>query len=456
MPKSLPLRQLDDIIANTVEHIHDYTKSPSDFTRKRKLDPETLIKTTLNMQGNSLNAELYDAFPDIDKRMTASAYEQAKDKLSPRVFEDLFHAYNQTMDDPKTLDLAKSYRVYAIDGCKFNVPYSKDSIYAVQQQGRPRNDGEPAKPFAMVNANMMFDLMNRTYQDCVLQTIPESDERSAAIEMLKRLDNSSPFIVIMDRGYSSFNMFETCNRIENCHYIIRTKLSETKEIKALPNRECDVDIEFLVTSSGQYYKNNIKSNPLLHHVKHANRHYKATLSKNTDDRRWDFEWLCKVKVRVVKFRINDPASGKEQWEVLVTNLNRFEFPIERMKEMYHMKWDIETSFRELKYALGAINFHSKKPEFIQMELFSHFIMFNAVSRHISALSVPSAGHKDSYAIDFKMACKVVRRHYRLYPEEPPGNIYADMLSYINPVRPGRADKRSLRSKSAVWFVYRVA
>ena len=456
MPKSLPLRQLDDVIADVAGHIHDYTKSPADFTRKRKLDPETLIKTTLNMQGNSINAELYDAFPNINKRMTASAYEQAKGKLSPQVFEDIFRQYNQTMDSPKTLDVVKSYRVYAVDGCKFNVPYAKDSIYAVKQPGKPRNDGTPAKPFAMVNANMMFDLMNRTYQDCVLQAIPESDERGAAIEMLKQLDSSSPYIVIMDRGYSSFNMFETCNRLPNCNYIIRTKANETKEIRALPDKEIDTDMEFVVTTSGQYYKTHHAAEPMLHHIPHVKQHYKATLSKNTKDRCWDFEWMCRIKVRVVKFRINDPASGREQWEVLVTNLNRFEFPVSRMKEIYHMRWDIETSFRELKYALGAVNFHSKKPEFIQMELFAHFIMFNAVSRHISTLKVPSAGHKDSYAIDFKMACKVIRRHYRLYHEEPPGDIYADMLSYINPVRPGRADKRNLRAKSAVWFVYRVA
>lgn len=81
MQKSLPLEPLDSVIDGIVSHIHDYTKSPTDFTRDRKLNAGTLIRTTLNMQGNSLNVELYDAFPDIDKRMTASVYEQAKGKL---------------------------------------------------------------------------------------------------------------------------------------------------------------------------------------------------------------------------------------------------------------------------------------------------------------------------------------------------------------------------------------
>lgn len=44
------LKRLDQIINETAAHIHDFIDSPSAFTRKRKLDAFTLIKTTLNMQ----------------------------------------------------------------------------------------------------------------------------------------------------------------------------------------------------------------------------------------------------------------------------------------------------------------------------------------------------------------------------------------------------------------------
>ena len=52
------LGQLDVVIDQTVSHISDFTKNPSDFTRNRKLNASTTIKVTLNMQGNSLNTEL--------------------------------------------------------------------------------------------------------------------------------------------------------------------------------------------------------------------------------------------------------------------------------------------------------------------------------------------------------------------------------------------------------------
>ncbi|MBO4681550.1 MAG: transposase, partial [Clostridiales bacterium] len=152
-----------------------------------------------------------------------------------------------------------------------------------------------------------------------------------------------------------------------------------------------------------------------------------------------------------KFRISE--DGKDAWEILITNLNRFEFPIERMKEMYHKRWDIETSFRSLKYALGGINFHSKKDEFIDMEIYAHLIMFNVVSACVNQVEVV---HKNDYALDFKMACHLVRHYFHRNNQKPYKSIFDELLRYINPIRLGRQDKRKMKPKSAVWFVYRVA
>ena len=103
-----------------------------------------------------------------------------------------------------------------------------------------------------------------------------------------------------------------------------------------------------------------------------------TYSDKTIHSRWDFEPTCTVNFRAVKFRINE--DGKDKYELLVTNLPRDKFPLRDMKRLYHLRWGIETSFLELKYAVGAINFHSKKDKFILQELYAHLVMFNATSR----------------------------------------------------------------------------
>lgn len=450
-----PLVQISDVISDIASHIHDYTKSPTDFTRNRKLNTESTLRTILNMQGQSINAELLAAFPDMDERMTASAFDQAKNKLKPQVFIDMFNSFNATPHKHEKLTVQTAYSVYAIDGCDFNIPYSPDSEFIVDYNaGRPKKDGSETKAFCMIYANLLYGMINREYVDCVLQKRTEMDERDAAIEMIKRLDNSSPFIVIVDRGYTGFNFIETLNRIPNCHYIVRTKATAgaISEIRDLPDDNIDKDMTFKVTTSGQYYRQHKNEN--LHHITHINKHYKKDISKNTKDARWDFEQFCDIKCRVCKFRIKD--EGDDQWEVLLTNLNRFEFPLTEMKKMYHLRWGIETSFMELKYDLSGISFHSKKADFIIMELYAHFIMFNVVSRYINQTTVcTNKNRKHNYEIDFKMACLIVRKYFREKLDYR--DVYKELIMYVHPIRPDRKDKRkAVRPKTAICFVYRVA
>ncbi|MFR4721482.1 MAG: transposase [Holdemanella porci] len=61
-----------------------------------------------------------------------------------------------------------------------------------------------------------------------------------------------------------------------------------------------------------------------------------------------------MNLRVVRFKIT-----KETYECLVTNLTRDEFDLNELKKMYHMRWNIETAFKMLKYIIGMMSFHSK-------------------------------------------------------------------------------------------------
>lgn len=41
-----------------------------------------------------------------------------------------------------------------------------------------------------------------------------------------------------------------------------------------------------------------------------------------------------------------------------------------------MRWGIETSFRELKYAIGLTSFHARKPDFIKQETYARLLLYN--------------------------------------------------------------------------------
>lgn len=262
----------------------------------------------------------------------------------------------------------------------------------------------------------------------------------------------------MDRGYTGFNMIENCNRLPNCYYVIRTKTGygAFKEIAELPNQECDKDIACWVTTSNYYYETH-KATENVHLVNHHYRQYIKYRSKNTKDGSWDFGELCTIKFRTCKFRINDPKSGKEEWEVVLTNLNRADYPLKRIKEIYHLRWGIETSFKKLKYALGSVQFHSKQDKFIEMEIYAHMIMFNAVSQIDAQAYIPQKNCKYQYAINFKQSCFIIQAMYIISSST---KIFKKILiqigHYTIPIRPGRKDKRNFKPKSAVYYLYRVA
>lgn len=54
----------------------------------------------------------------------------------------------------------------------------------------------------------------------------------------------------------------------------------------------------------------------------------------------------------------------------------FEFLFRKFTAQYSMRWGIETSFRELKYAVGLTSFHAKKREYILQEIWARLILYN--------------------------------------------------------------------------------
>lgn len=60
-----------------------------------------------------------------------------------------------------------------------------------------------------------------------------------------------------------------------------------------------------------------------------------------------------LSFRVVRFKLTEYS-----YEVLLTNLSEDEFSVVDLKELYAMRWGIETSFRDLKYSLDLSYFHS--------------------------------------------------------------------------------------------------
>ena len=84
------------------------------------------------------------------------------------------------------------------------------------------------------------------------------------------------------------------------------------------------------------------------------------------------------------FRILKIKLSNETYETIITNLSAEDFPLEEVKRLYSMRWGIETSFRDLKYPLGLLNFHARKTELVYQEIYVHLMLYNFVSLIMSS------------------------------------------------------------------------
>ena len=153
--------------------------------------------------------------------------------------------------------------------------------------------------------------------------------------------------------------------------------------------------------------------------------------------------------RIVRFAITE-----DSYECIITNLPKEEFPMGEIKKLYAMRWGIETSFRELKYAIGLSCFHSKKVEYIIQEIYARLILYNYCEIITMNVVIHQKDTKHTYQMNYTIAIHICR--YFLRNDISPPDVEKLIQKNLLPVRPGRSDPRKVRPKSAVSFLYRVA
>ncbi len=89
------------------------------------------------------------------------------------------------------------------------------------------------------------------------------------------------------------------------------------------------------------------------------------------------------------------------------------FTLADIRELYHLRWGIETAFRDWKYTLGLVNLHGKSDAFAEQEIYASLTAFNFASRVCNEVVVrqPKNGVY-AYKVNFKMAVMLCKRPAR--------------------------------------------
>ena len=412
-------------------------KNPEkDFTRNRKISGSTLIHYLLSQHGNSLNTELRDYFSINEKDIpTKQALIHQRHKLNEEALPTLFYMFNRDTEqvyDSRTYD---GYHLYAFDGTTLTIATNPDSETYLPKQN-----------YNQLLITACYDLLNCTYKDLDIRARAKQYEVQSAIHMLNRNNFPEKSIFIGDRLYGSLNLLEHIKR-SGKYFLIRVKDRFIKELHNLPMAEFDIDIFKELRTSQTNKDKELYRQGKAHYISG-----KSSKGKQKIAERWDFESPYTMNLRVVRVKLED-----DNYETIITNLDRFTFTPEKIKELYHLRWGIETSFRDLKYNIGLLHLHAKTEEFVFQEIYSSFVMFNACQRAICSTVVkqnPKGKHEVS--LNVTQAINVFRDRFRKLDDNMEG-IAEQFNRYLEIVRPGRKDKRKqMKPKEFVGFIYRVA
>ena len=121
-------------------------------------------------------------------------------------------------------------------------------------------------------------------------------------------------------------------------------------------------------------------------------------------------------------------------------------------------WEIESSFRKLKYTIGLSHYHSYKPDFIKQEIWAKFIAYNATELLVAHTVVVHGKRKYSYKVNFTLAAHICRIYLRLHTETDSINVMALLQKELVPIR---CDRQFPRLKTAhfrkpKYLIYRVS
>ena len=394
--------------------------NPRVLVRRRKMPTEDLIYSMLNRKGITLKLELrnYMKISHPGTEISKPGYLKQRMKLNPKAIQFLYKNHNKNFykDQDITPYMYNGYLVLAADGSDVSVPTTAETL---ERYGTSSRNG--TKRHAQMGLGCIYDVLNRFILDCDIMR-GKFDEMKTAEKQLDQLTDTigseQPYFIIMDRGYPSIPSF--LRMIDkDIKFVIRLKSSDfKKEQQELKSNDEDVSIEL---------------------TKSRRHHYIGT-----DDEKIIFS-RDTFSMRFITVSLDDGKS-----EVLATNLSRNDFPQKMFREIYHMRWQIETAYETLKDRLQLENFTGTKPTLLEQDVYSTIYVSNLAEDIICDIEEQQQEHlkkdyKHTMQINRTISIGLIKNDliYILLEEdvkkkqELMNALYEDISKNIVPIRPDR-------------------
>ena len=376
-------------------------------------------------KGKRKGRSKHDPYRHDPTALTEEAFAQARQRMPPEFWMALVLILSQRFQRDHSQHVNHhGFRLLAMDGTTLTLP----DVARFAHYGRPKNG---ARKQAVPQARMVMLMLPGTRIPIAYEVSPLRDsELTLAARLLRHVQAND--LLLMDRGFISYGLFW---EIQNRQAFFGTRLKKGlrfKKVRQLGPRDCLVD--WTPKDSRRQWKH-LPKTIRLRVIRYQFPGFRASgiVTNVLDDQRLSREdWVR------VAYACDD--NGK-----LTPGL-------------YHRRWEIETSYFELKVVLDAKSLRSRTPASVEYELAGR-VLYYLLVRWLIVLAAERHG-VDPLRISFTEAIReleLMRQSLTtsslrwvtrtLFPR-----LLDRIASHLVPLRPGRHYPRTKKPKpkSPTW------
>jgi hypothetical protein len=346
-----------------------YKVSVKDFTRARKQSFAGTLIFMLNFLTKSLSAEI-ESFISFVKQtvkekeircFTKSAFVQCRKKIKPEVFKYLSDNLIEEFytDNDESIKLWNGFRLLAVDGSRLTLPDTQelDKLY-----GRTKNQSDTGVVQARVS--VLYDVLNKFVIDGCLSVLSIGEGALA----LRHLAFSKPKdLILYDRGYPSFDLIYEHFR-KNIDFLIRVKTDFNQVVREFSQSGLDTDIVKLYPGKN---------------TKLSDKSYTKDTFK---------------EVRLVRIEL---STGEV--EILITSLlDEEKYPNSLFKDLYFLRWCIETFYDEIKNKINVEYFSGYSQQSILQDFYAALFVSNVQSLIVGEINDELANESNRNRYQYKV------------------------------------------------------
>lgn len=455
----------DDELRNLCERRSEIVEHPDkDFTRRTKVTIPVVMNSLVSAGAEGMKLvvqDFTDNYPGwfSEERVPfISTFTEARKKLKTEAFSDIFQAVTGRLSG-----LAKwahdedvNYHLLprAVDGTSF--PYDSSSEYSDEKYS-----ARGTRAWVQ-ECTAVYDLETGMFTDAVIHGCKgkNTGEPADFCTMIDRAEvpDGTRILYIADRAFAVPNVLAHLQE-SGQFFLIRDKDVDAAGFVGslnLPEEAFDVDMEIRIGRS-------------------------VPCTPQTSDGRWNrciaaktrFDYIdpgsnrtYTLHLRVVRLCINGT------WVVLLTNLPRDKYSVDDLRNLYAMRWGEEVAFRDMKYTLGTLSFHSRLDKLITQEIWAKLLLYNmcaVIAASAPAVVLESAGdgpvpncvrefqskEPGRIAVDFVVAVHNIRLSF-IRRSKTSVRLAEEIVMYKEKIDPGRHEKRNKHARRRFYLNYRAA